>query len=404
MIGCELTPSGQRAAAALASVYANWIPRSRIVTTNVFSSELAKLVANSMLAQRISSINSIAALCDDLGADVDEVASAIGTDTRIGSKFLKAGIGFGGSCFKKDLLSLCYLAETLHQPEVAQYWRAVLAMNEYARDRFVRRVVKALNNTLSGKKVVLLGYAFKKDTNDTRESPALEIIRSLVTEAPAEIAIYDPCCLAAHTRAEIRRLVGPGVLHGEGGRVVVHEDPYTACRDADAVLVTTEFDEFKYARPRPTMNGAPAKFSSRKAAPADPRPFRSTGPAKPEDERALSSSSYCPSELELLALHSHGIKSGAAADPLGRFRPMPACDEAACPDCQLERAATENGDGGDYGAGQEHVPKERMDWARVAGLMRPPRWVFDGRGVLDVRGMDALGFRIEGTGRQRKGL
>ncbi len=235
LIGSSSTPSGHRAAMALASVYASWIPRSRIITTNVFSAELTKLVANSMLAQRISSINSVAALCEKLGADVDEVAFGLGSDQRIGNKFLKAGIGFGGSCFKKDILSLVYLAESLELPEVADYWRSVVTINEYSRDRFALRVIKALNNTLLGKKVTILGYAFKKNTNDTRESPALEIIKTLVEEGPKEIAIFDPCCIPAQTRDEIRRLVGAAALKENGGPVEVYENAYEACHGSDAV-------------------------------------------------------------------------------------------------------------------------------------------------------------------------
>ncbi|KAG7293467.1 hypothetical protein NEMBOFW57_003518 [Staphylotrichum longicolle] len=245
LIGSSNTPSGHRAAAALASVYASWIPQSRIITTNVFSSELAKLVANAMLAQRISSINSIAAVCDETGADVDEVARAIGADPRIGRQFLRAGIGFGGSCFKKDVLSLVYLAETLVLPEVADYWRAVIAMNEFARNRFVSRVIKGLNNTLAGKKVTVLGYAFKKDTNDTRESPALDIIRSLAEEGPKEIAIFDPLCIPAQIMDEVSGFAGLRALQSRGGRVAVYADAYAACQGSHAVLITTEFDEFK---------------------------------------------------------------------------------------------------------------------------------------------------------------
>jgi len=370
-------------------VYASWIPRSRIITTNVFSSELAKLVANSMLAQRISSINSIAAICDATGADVDEVASAIGADPRIGSKFLNAGIGFGGSCFKKDVLSLVYLAETLILPEVADYWRAVITMNEYSRNRFVSRVVKCLSNTLAGKKVTVLGYAFKKDTNDTRESPALDIIRTLEEEGPREIAIFDPCCIPSQMTDEIRRFVGPNVLQTNGGPVAVYADAYAACKESDAVLITTEFDEFAYVPNSKGEAGLTIPIRA-KARLSDPRPFTQAE----------------PTETELLTLQSYlmqapvSVSQDAASipeDPLNRLNPVPACSED-CPDCQVEKATGTAG----YGASKEHVPKNRVDWKKIYTHMRKPHWVFDGRGVLDIAGMERIGFRVESVGRHSR--
>ena len=348
-----------------------------------------------MLAQRISSINSIAAVCDVTGADVDEVASAIGADPRIGSKFLKAGIGFGGSCFKKDVLSLVYLADTLILPEVANYWRAVIDMNEFARNRFVSRVVKCLSNTLAGKKVTVLGYAFKKDTNDTRESPALDIIRTLEEEGPREIAIFDPCCIPAQMTDEINRFVGPRVLQSNGGPVAVYADVYAACEGSDAVLITTEFDEFKNTPMTGAKGDGGLAIPVRpKARLADPRPFERTE----------------PNESDLLALHSYLIQSQAPAvpssqgnsvsngeDPLSRFNEAPPCAED-CPDCQVE---TEMGTTG-YGASKEHVPKNRLDWRKIYYHMKRPHWVFDGRGVLDIAGMEKIGFRVESVGRHSR--
>ncbi|KAL6412140.1 putative UDP-glucose 6-dehydrogenase [Ilyonectria robusta] len=281
LIGSNPTPAGKKAAEALAGVYAAWVPRERILTTNVWSSELAKLVANSMLAQRISSINSISALCEQTGADVDEVARAVGVDPRIGNKFLMAGIGFGGSCFKKDVLNLVYLADTMGLPEVAEYWRQVVKMNEYARDRFSNRVIKCLNNTLVGKKVTILGFAFKKNTSDTREAPALEMIKTLLEERPRE-------------------------------------------RD--------------------------------------------------------------------------DVKS---ADPLDRFNVEPSCEDD-CPDCIQERESKETGFATGMGSAEEYKPKERVDWVRISENMAKPRWVFDGRGVIDSREMVKLGVRVESVGRQHR--
>jgi UDPglucose 6-dehydrogenase len=173
---------------------------------NLWSSELSKLVANAMLAQRISSINTVSSICERTGADIDEIAKAIGLDPRLGSKFLKAGLGFGGSCFKKDILSLVYLAQSLNLEEVAEYWMQVITINEFQRNRFVKRVVSNLHGTLIGKKISILGYAFKKDTSDTRESPAVEVVKSLLADNPSEIAIFDPRCNPEDVKDEIKRL------------------------------------------------------------------------------------------------------------------------------------------------------------------------------------------------------
>ncbi|MFN9024705.1 MAG: nucleotide sugar dehydrogenase, partial [Akkermansiaceae bacterium] len=191
LIGGEQTPAGLAAIEALVEVYANWVPREKIITTNLWSSELSKLVANAFLAQRISSINSISALCEATGADVNEVARAIGSDSRIGPKFLKASVGFGGSCFQKDILNLVYLCESYNLTQVAAYWRSVVEINDYQKSRFVEKIVRTLFNTVSGKRIAILGFAFKKDTNDTRASAAIHIVRDLLTEN-AHVAVYDP--------------------------------------------------------------------------------------------------------------------------------------------------------------------------------------------------------------------
>ena len=191
LIGGENSTAGENAVQKVFSIYANWVSADRIITTNLWSSELSKLTANAFLAQRISSINAISALCEETGANVDEVAKAIGTDSRIGPKFLKSSVGFGGSCFQKDILNLCYLCRYFRLPEVAEYWEQVIRMNEYQKERFVTRILDSMFNTVSGKRIAILGYAFKKDTNDARESPAIAICRRLLEEK-AQLAIYDP--------------------------------------------------------------------------------------------------------------------------------------------------------------------------------------------------------------------
>jgi UDPglucose 6-dehydrogenase len=242
LIGGETTPEGAAAVEALVGVYANWIPRDRILTTNLWSSELSKLVANAFLAQRISSINSISALCEATGADVDEVARAIGMDSRIGPKFLKASVGFGGSCFQKDILNLVYLCDSFNLPHVAEYWRQVVHINDWQKTRFVEAIVRRLYNTVNGKRIAILGFAFKKDTNDTRESAAIQVCRDLLNEK-ARLAIYDPRVDSATIHQD---LIAAGV---DPARIATHVEicssPYAAAEAAHAIATLTEWDEFR---------------------------------------------------------------------------------------------------------------------------------------------------------------
>lgn len=238
LIGGERTPDGEAAIQALVDVYAHWVPRDRIITTNLWSSELSKLVANAFLAQRISSINSISALCEATGADVDEVANAIGRDSRIGPKFLKASVGFGGSCFQKDILNLVYLCEKFGLPEAASYWESVVVTNDWQKKRFASRIVNSLYNTAADKKVAVLGFAFKKDTNDTRESAAIAICRELLGEQ-ARVVVYDPKVPAEEIRRDI---LGVGK---DDARLTVAKDAYEAAEGAHALAIVTEWDEFK---------------------------------------------------------------------------------------------------------------------------------------------------------------
>ncbi|MGC6454926.1 MAG: UDP-glucose 6-dehydrogenase [Coraliomargaritaceae bacterium] len=237
LVGGDQTPEGKAAIQKLVDVYAAWVPRENIITTNLWSSELSKLTANAFLAQRISSINAISALCEATGANVDEVAHAIGTDSRIGPKFLKSSVGFGGSCFQKDILNLVYLCEHFGLPDVAAYWNGVIEMNDYQKHRFARRVVSTLFNTVSDKKIAVLGFAFKKDTNDTRESAAIYICADLLEEQ-AKLAIYDPKVSEEQIRRDL-------AIDSTDSSVTVCSDAYEATNDAHAVLVLTEWDAFK---------------------------------------------------------------------------------------------------------------------------------------------------------------
>ncbi len=234
LVGSRETPEGVRARNEIVKIYANWVPENRILESNIWSSELSKLTANAFLAQRISSINSISALCEKTEAVVDEVAFAIGMDSRIGNKFLKAGVGFGGSCFKKDILNLVYICESYGLDEVARYWESVIRINEWQESRFVRNMVGNMFNTVAGKRIAMFGFAFKANTGDTRDSPAIHVARSLLDEH-ALLVITDPKALE-NARADLADV---------SGDVAFEEDPYKAADGAHAIAVVTEWDLFR---------------------------------------------------------------------------------------------------------------------------------------------------------------
>jgi UDPglucose 6-dehydrogenase len=361
LIGSTLTPSGLAAANVLRDIYTTWVPSNLVVMVNVWSSELAKLVANAMLAQRISSINTISAICDQTGADINDVARVVGLDTRIGSNFLKAGIGFGGSCFKKDILALSYLARSLHLPKVADYWTAVLDINDFQQDRFMKKVVDQLHGTLQGKKITILGYAFKQNTNDCRESPAINVVKVLSLERPSEIAIFDYGCTPEEVCANVKGYLpikhGRGVLKSEGGPVEAYDDVYGACKGASAVLILTAWDQFRF-------------------------PPKLPAPTSTQTEAAVTRPPVaCISELEVLD-----------ALPRNVYEQIRLPEEPPCPmDCtycdSLHIAAK--------------IPQDQspLDWHHVASVMREPRRVFDGRNLVGPGEMRRLGFRVESLGR-----
>jgi UDPglucose 6-dehydrogenase len=243
LIGGDSSLEGKQAIQALVDIYANWVPTERILTTNVWSSELSKLTANAFLAQRVSSINALSELCEKTGADVNEVARAIGMDSRIGPKFLKASVGFGGSCFQKDILNLVYIAKAYGLHEVADYWEQVIIMNDHQKRRFSKKIVQTLYNTVSDKKIAFLGWAFKKDTNDTRESAAIYVADDLLNEQ-AQVAVYDPKVSEKKILADLDYLESrPSEVNKQ--QITVNLDPYATCKDAHAIAVLTEWDEFK---------------------------------------------------------------------------------------------------------------------------------------------------------------
>lgn len=235
LIGGGESPEAQKALQTLVEVYAHWVPEEKIITTNLWSSELTKLTSNAFLAQRISSINAISALCEATGADVDEVSFAMGKDKRIGSRFLKSSVGFGGSCFQKDILNLVYLCRHFGLETVAQYWHQVVLMNDYQKRRFSQRIVESLFNTLSGKRIAILGFAFKKDTNDARESPAIRVCKDLLKEE-AHLAIYDP---------KVEKATIDEALTDSQKPYEYCEDAYEAAKGAHALVILTEWDAFK---------------------------------------------------------------------------------------------------------------------------------------------------------------
>ena len=252
LIGGQETPSGRAAVDKLRWVYAHWVPEAQILTTNLWSAELAKLTANAMLAQRISSVNAISALCEVTGADVGQVTRAIGMDSRIGPKFLQASVGFGGSCFQKDILNLCYVCETVGLKEVSDYWYTVVAMNDYQKQRFVERVIGAMFNTVAGKRIAVFGFAFKKDTGDTRETPAIDVCRGLLADG-ARLAVYDPKVAPVQM---FRDLSAPKYAWDRPHGWTKSENhimeavqavpcPYQTAAGAHAICVLTEWDEFK---------------------------------------------------------------------------------------------------------------------------------------------------------------
>jgi UDPglucose 6-dehydrogenase len=234
LVGSNETPEGIKAREELVNIYAEWVPKDRIVTSNIWSSELSKLVANAFLAQRISSVNSISRLCEKTDADIREVSYAIGMDSRIGSKFLNASVGFGGSCFQKDILNLVYLCRSYGLNEVADYWESVVKINEHQKESFVLNMLTAMFNTLAEKRICILGFAFKADTGDTRETPALYIAKKLLEEN-AELVISDPKALENAKKD----------LQGLKGKITYLEDPYEAASGSHAIAIITEWEEYR---------------------------------------------------------------------------------------------------------------------------------------------------------------
>ena len=358
LIGSLRDENAKTAAEALAQVYASWVPRERIITVNLWSSELAKLAANCLLAQRISSINALSAICEATGADIEQLSYAIGLDSRIGNRMLKASAGFGGSCFKKDVLSLAYIAESLHLREVSAYWKSVVDINEYQKERFAKRITKRLYNTLRGKKIAILGFAYKKNTGDTRESAAITIVGQLIAEG-AHIAVYDPQVSADQIYLDLSKGHSLDVVKQ---RVTVYTDALPACADASAIVILTEWDEFKTDMicDVTTANGRIQEYLLHS------KTIGSDGRLSTE---ARSSSNTDPEHDD----HDSGIGTPGLDIPAFQSN------------------------------GSESSPADRrIDWRRIAQSMKLPRLVFDGRNVVNGEKLAMLGFTVECIGKESR--
>ncbi|KAL8788455.1 MAG: hypothetical protein Q9213_001678 [Squamulea squamosa] len=462
IIGSMPTSAGQRAAATLVEVYEQWVPRERIITMNLWSSELSKLAANAMLAQRISSVNALSAICEATGADVDEVSYACGLDSRIGSQMLKAGPGFGGSCFQKDIFNIVYLSESLHLYEIADYWRAIINMNEHQKQRFTKRIISCLYNNLAGKKLAVLGFAFKKDTSDTRESPAITLVSNFVAER-ARVAVYDPRVPEDQVWRELLNNGSDAVMLKRN--VSVCRTAYEACMAADAVVVMTEWDEFSnksvagitvkreermplasldvnsysrpYASPQGARHDASRVLSSHKldgAASFKVPARKGTGvvikdPSNGEiktfaSQRPSSGSSPMQSPLDFSASfqstphqtprlmssnvnvnimpHETLISSQQFPGEYLTSAGFPTGDEIAQVTDILHSTAASSTEERLEAAEitSRRATNTKLDWARIASGMRKPMFVFDGRNILDHCKLEALGFRVEAIGKR----
>ena len=407
LIGSLTNESGLRAAASLVDVYANWVPQERIVTMHLWSSEMAKLAANALLAQRISSINALSAICESTGADIDEVAYAVGLDKRIGPKMLKSSVGFGGSCFRKDVLNLVYIAQTLHLPEVAAYWEQVVEMNEYQKERFSKRIVSCLYTTLTDKRVAVLGFAYKKDTGDTRESASISLVNSLVAEK-ADVRIYDPKVEEDAIWMELKWTAKD--FNETKRRVTICKTAYEACEDSHAAVIATEWDEFNNKATEvhvrevnglsiigrspssyPTGGGMQFSNGTLEASPAPDTADSSLFATANTSATSAATNGFHPAPRKSrggLSLYNNSSINGAISNSDGS-------SSEANHEVDHHLHATS--------ASSKNSARAKLDWAQVAKIMRKPMFVFDGRNVVDAVELERLGFRVESIGKPSAG-
>ena len=401
LIGSLKTTRGLQAATALADVYGRWVPQSQIITMNLWSSEMTKLSANALLAQRISSINALSAVCEATGADVDEVSYACGLDNRIGSRMLKSSVGFGGSCFKKDVLNLVYIAETHNLPEVADYFKGIIDINEYQKNRFIKRIVKCLFSTLTNKRVAILGYAYKKDTGDTRESAAISIVNHLLTEN-AEVRIYDPRVEEYQVWQSLKESNDEKRYGLVEKRVTVCQTSYEACEDADAVVIATEWDEFSNKAPDSATNRSHGASRTRRpiADGLGPTSSLTNGSSRSSFVDTSPRSSLADDIIESPITDksressTSSRKSGTSDVAVTSDRSFASIAARLNPQDLAQKFNSDLRD-----LREESGPRGKMDWSRIAQVMRRPMFVFDGRNVVDAEKLSKLGFWVEGIGK-----
>lgn len=365
LIGSLNDARSQDAAAQLQALYAKWIPPQKIIMMNLWSSELAKIAANALLAQRISSINALSAICEATGAEIDEVAFAVGLDKRIGPHMLRASVGFGGSCYKKDIYNLVYLAESLNLHEVARYWRSVVDINEWQKDRFVKRIMECLYNTVMGKRIAILGFAYKKNTGDTRESAAIAIVNALVNER-ADVTIYDPRVRDEQIWMELE--VGKGERETEKMRecVSICKDAYEACKGAHAVVIVTEWDEFRVVMEDGSRETGIEMFTNG---------TKEDDHMKENDMAPNGATKMANMKENDLTIHTNILNSARMSRQTNDKQPLTPGPPTTT----------------------------HLDWPHIAKLMSKPMFVFDGRNIIDAAALESLGFRVECIGNARSG-
>jgi UDPglucose 6-dehydrogenase len=388
LIGSSDSLSGLLAAETLANIYAAWVPRSRIITMNLFSSELSKIAANAMLAQRVSSINALSAICEATGANIQQVAHAIGTDSRIGPHMLNASFGFGGSCFRKDISSLIYLCRCLHLDTVASYWESILDMNEYQKSRAVTRIVSLFHNNVRRKKIAILGFAFKEGTCDTRDSSAIHLVRGLLREG-ASVSIYDPCVKKSQIYEDLD--IDGTTFGGLDSLVTVCQSGEETCEGAHAVLIATNWDEFR-VKQNPYVddavsltlaNGEPISISNGKhGCCEDGYDTSMSGRANP----MLPVVSHDGNNLGC----QYGIDSGVQN---GKQR-----NGSGIANATLHSSVWNKNSFNDVAS-----PRP-LDWNRVARVMNYPRVVFGNSTCLDVDTLIDMGFLVEIIGSETRSL
>ncbi|KAI1872480.1 hypothetical protein JX265_005360 [Neoarthrinium moseri] len=402
LIGSSDTKSGLSAAQALADVYATWVPRSRIITINLFSSELSKLAANAMLAQRVSSANALSLVCEATGANIDQVMHAVGSDSRIGPHMLRSSFGFGGSCFKKDILSLVYLCKSLHLDDVASYWQSISDINETQKSRAVSRIVSRFNNSMGGKKVAVLGFAFKEGTGDTRESCSIDLVKGLLHEG-ALVNIYDPYV----DKSQILKDLGFGE-ESSGGSVKICQSGEEACEHTVAVLVATNWDMFR-VNPKALMNGVKSSYddtNGEKEASSKARgvPYgngstscSATGPLYASNGIDSTTEIMTDNCVSINSLENSSESNGSSMETL-EDNPTPISTPELDPVRYNEPSTGPRLNGINDG----DIPPVSLDWAHVAKAMKYPRIVFGSSRCLDRDVLVSMGFDVELIGRNKR--